>query len=114
MPRTRTFITFLDLAISDGGSQNLVLAVDYEFHPGFKGSWDEPPEGDTAEITAVRILRDGNHLPAPAWLSDWIEADAVLLDRLIADAAENNESDKADAAERRAEAARDDRMMEGL
>ncbi|MFK5600216.1 hypothetical protein ACFZ8E_24935 [Methylobacterium sp. HMF5984] len=113
MARTRTFITGLDLSLWDGGEQQLVLAVDYEFHPGSKGSWDEPPAGDTAEVTAVRILRDGEHLSVPEWLSGWIEAAAGLLDSLVTHAAEQNDSDKSDAAERRAEADRDDRMMEG-
>ena len=113
MARTRTFISGLGISLWDGGDQEFVLVVEYEFQPGFAGSRDEPPEAATAEITAMRISRDGKPFAAPAWLSDWIEADADLLDNLVAHARQQNDSDMADAEERRAEADRDDRMMEG-
>jgi len=114
MAKPRTFISGLGISLFDGADQDFGLVIEYEFHPGFKGSWDEPPEAATAEITALHLSRYGKHFPIPAWLSDWIEADADLLDNLVAHARQQNDSDLADAEERRAEAARDNRMMEGL
>ncbi|MCJ2107893.1 hypothetical protein MKK70_21440 [Methylobacterium sp. E-041] len=114
MARPRTFKTSIDLSLAHGGECELSLLITYEFTPGFSGSRDEPPYGASAEITDVRVTDAGADVASIApWVTALCQADEGLLECLVEDAHEQDASDRDHAAERRAEADRDDRMMEG-
>ena len=103
MARTRIFKTTLSLAVDTGDLRELSLTIAYDFTPAFAGSYDEPAHGAAAEVEQVRLWNDATELAVPPWLVQIVETDQALLDALIADAAEQDASDFADAEERRAE-----------
>lgn len=45
-----SFDTYLDMG--ELGDQE--VTVEYDYRPGWKGSWNEPPEYEEAEITSVK------------------------------------------------------------
>lgn len=83
------------------------IDVEYRIHPGFKGTYYQPPEEASAEIIAVTIIADdGTKYPAP-WLADMLCDDEEVLSLCLEDAAERYE----DAMDQRAEAKREERML---
>lgn len=83
------------------------IDVEYRIHPGFKGTYYQPPEEASAEIIAVTIIADdGTKYPAP-WLADMLCDDEEVLSLCLLDTAERYE----DAMEQRAEAKREERML---
>ncbi|MGN6290359.1 MAG: hypothetical protein ACTHNA_13985 [Sphingopyxis terrae] len=83
------------------------INVEYLIHPGFKGTYYQPPEEASAEIIAVTIIaEDGTKYPAP-WLADMLCDDEEVLSLCLVDEAERYE----DAMEQRAEAKREARML---
>ena len=83
------------------------IEVSYRIHPGYRGSYYQPPEDATAEIEDIAILAsDGTKFPAP-WLADLMAEDEELLALCMLDAEESAQ----DAAEYRAEAKREERML---
>lgn len=83
------------------------IDVEYRIHPGFKGTYYQPPEEASAEIIAVTIIaEDGTKYPAP-WLADMLCDDEEVLSLCLLDEAERYE----DAMDQRAEAKREERML---
>ena len=83
------------------------IEVSYRIHPGDRGSYYQPPEEATAEIEDITILAsDGTKFPAP-WLADLMAEDEEILALCMLDAEERHQ----DAAECRAEAKREARML---
>lgn len=83
------------------------IEVCYRIHPGDKGSYYQPPSEATAEIEDVSIIApDGTKYPAP-WLADMLAEDEEMLSLCLLDADERAE----DAAEYRAEAKRETRLL---
>jgi hypothetical protein len=63
----------------------------FTFDRGYRGSWDEPPEGPSVAISEIALSdKDGKPLECPRWLhdliaaSDWINE--VLIDYAMEDA----------------------------
>lgn len=83
------------------------IEVSYRIHPGDRGSFYQPPSDATAEIEDVSIIAsDGKKYPAP-WLADLLVEDEEVLALCMLDAEERHQ----DAAEYRAEAQREARML---
>lgn len=117
MAQVRTFETSINLSIWDGDEHEFVLRLGYKFTPGYPDTHDEPGSPDTVEIISIRLLDPikpvgAKEYDVPTWMQGLIDADEELIASLIAHAEEQDASDAWDAAERRAEEARDDRMTE--
>lgn len=82
------------------------IEVGYRIHPGDRGSYYQPPEEATAEIEDISILSNGTKFPAP-WLAELVAQDEEILALCMLDAEERHQ----DAAEYRAEAQREARML---
>ncbi len=83
------------------------IDVEYRIHPGFKGTYYQPPEEASAEIIGVTIIaEDGTKYPAP-WLADLLVEDEEILSLCLLDADERHQ----DALEARAEAKREERWL---
>jgi uncharacterized protein YihD (DUF1040 family) len=39
---------------------NFDILVEYDYEPGFKGSYDEPPESDNVSIINLKIMKTGS------------------------------------------------------
>ncbi|MFC6790620.1 hypothetical protein ACFQE0_13985 [Methylobacterium komagatae] len=115
MAQARTFDTTVAMSISDGGEQEFILRLRYNFVRGYADTHDEPGCADTVEIVGIRLLRpdEAKEFDVPTWMQALIDADESLAASLIAHARETDAAAAEEAAERRAEDARHDRMMEG-
>lgn len=86
----------------NGEEREAYVGVRYTGHKGFPGSYIDPPEPASVEIGDVKVL-EGDPLPA-----DWEPSDELLAECL-----QDWHEEAMEAAEYRAEAARD-RLMEGF
>jgi hypothetical protein len=111
----RTFESPFALTIWEGGEHEFVLHLGYFFTPGYPDSYDEPGASDSIEIVRIRLLKpDGTkEYDVPVWMQALIDNDESLTASLMADAREDIAYHAEAAAEYRAEADRDDRMMSG-
>lgn len=83
------------------------IEVSYRIHPGDDGSYYQPPSEAIAEIEDVSIIApDGKKYPAP-WLADLLVEDEEILSLCLLDGEERAQ----DAAEYRAEAEREARLL---
>lgn len=104
MPTVRT--TF---DIESGlASYGIEVEIEYSYYAGYRGSRMEPPESEIVTIEGATILDDGERFPAP-WLAGMLDTDAEVLSLCLLDYHER----RIDAAEQRAEAMREERMMRG-
>lgn len=96
------------VTITSGSAETeLEVEVKYSVTPGSRGDYYQPPESPSAEIIRASIVhKDGSKTLAP-WLIDMLAEDDQLLSACLAD----NEQRAEDAAEYRAEAAREERML---
>jgi len=115
MAQPRTFDTSVRLSISDGDEHEFALRLKYNFARGYADTRDEPGCDDSVEIVGIRLLSlDGTkEFDVPPWMQALIDAEKSLTASLIAEARANDAAAADEAAERRAEDDRNDRMMEG-
>ncbi|AYO85364.1 hypothetical protein [Methylobacterium brachiatum] len=116
MAGLRTFETSTNLSFSDGGDREFTLRLGYRFTPGYPASRDEPECPDTVEIITIRLLdlveaAVVSEYDVPIWMERLIDADEALIASLIADARESDAAERDEAAERRADEARHDRLV---
>lgn len=104
MSRERTFITIL--CWTEGEEDREACAkVSYDYSAGYAGDRIDPPEGASVEITAIERTDPGEPIDFARWQNDH-----GLIDECF-----DNEADEAEAAaEYRADAAAEYRMMDWL
>lgn len=106
---TRRYTTELPLDIDLGGlAVSYVTAhVTYTVTTGHRGYYGQPAEGPSVEVTRLTLYRGTRPAPCPDWLSDDLTEDAAFIARLLADAAEQDECARDDAADARREEMRE-------
>ena len=115
MSKSLNYTTELMLCIGGSEGPELKLSIDYNFIPGYPTTYHEPGACDSVELGRIRIQdTDGRYLDCPAWLAEKIEADTELRDTIRLAAIEELAGEASAAAEYKADAARDDAMMERL
>ena len=81
------------------------IEIDYNYDKGYRGSFDEPPEGPAADVVGVYLIDAGGHrvaghTPIPInWLAQVLGVGTE--DRLIRHASEENIDDHDRAVENR-------------
>lgn len=103
----RTVRTTIDLNTGGLEDYEVEIEIAYTVYPGCRATSLTPAEEPTATIGAIVVIAGGKHYAAD-WLADMLSDDEELLGFCLLDW----EEDRAAQAEYRAEAIRDDRMME--
>lgn len=104
--------TMLSLAAWDaGGELETEMAVRFTVHPGCKQTQLEPAEPASVEDISIRLFtaKTKTELPCPSWLHDHFAEDDAFQRWLLSEAADQDESAREDAAERRHEQSREER-----
>lgn len=117
MSRTAKFRTSLMLSV--GGefeTEFPVLVVEYAYSPSSRGARDrmglqlEPDEGASVEIIAVYVEKDGAKHPLPEWMVEAMDAD--LQSMCLREYEEDEVCARDDAADRRYQEMREERLWE--
>lgn len=96
------------ITITSGSAESEIeVEVKYSVTPGYRGDYYQPPESPSAEIIRASIVHKDKSQTLAPWLIDMLAEDEQLLAACLAD----NEQRAEDAAEYRAEAAREERML---
>lgn len=108
MATLRILKTHLRMSLGGIEEHEVEALIGYWCTPAWPPSHDDPGSDALVEIDTIRLIGDNDTLGLPAWMVDPWRHDEVL----IADCMEDWADDMAAAEEARADARRDDLMME--
>lgn len=108
---------YISISASESGTEiELQMVVDFTVHPGSPATMIDPPEMPLAEVDNVQFFKmDGlKRLPDPVTLPDWLEDHFTTGDDfqtwMLTEADEQFTAAKEDAADRRPEMMREERL----
>lgn len=98
--------TTLSLAAWDAGPEfEVEMVVTFTVQPESGDGWNDPREPASVEDIRVRLFSHitKTELACPSWVEEWFTDDKEFHNWLLSEAAEQYESAREDAAERRRE-----------
>lgn len=105
--------TTISLAAWDSGSElEAEMVVKFTVQPGCAQTQIDPAEPTSIEDISIRLFttKTKTELPCPSWLHEHFADDKAFQDWLLSEAADQDECAREDAAERRYEQQREDRV----